>query len=318
MKTSFRKSAYVKTDIAAEITQKILARLEAGTKPWVQPWTGNAVSRPLRHCGTAYRGINTLLLWMTAEERGYTSPTWMTYRQAELLGGQVRKGEKCSHAVFYKVIAPGEPASTDEIEGYEDGGKVRRLLRFFAVFNADQIDGLPIRYLPVLNETRQIPESIHRPQLEALFARIPAIVRHNGTRAYYHIARDEIVLPPVDQFTSYEAYASVRNHETAHWSGAEKRLNRTFGKRFGDSGYAMEEMVADMSAAILGAAMGLPEAQLDNHAAYLATWIKVLRADKNAILTAASKADEAADFILGFFQPGLTRIIEREPQLLAA
>jgi antirestriction protein ArdC len=318
MRTSFRKSGTVKTDIATEITQKILARLEAGTKPWVQPWTGHAISRPLRHCGTAYRGINTLLLWMTAEERGYTSPTWMTYRQAEILGGQVRKGEKCSHAVFYKSIAPGEPADTEEIGADEEGSKVRRLLRFFAVFNADQIEGLPARYLPASTETRQIPDSIHRPQLEALFARVPATVRHNGTRAYYHIARDEIVLPPADQFQSYEGYGAVRLHETAHWSGAEKRLNRTFGKRFGDNAYAVEELVADISSAILGAAMGLPEAQLDNHAAYLATWIKVLKADKNAILTAAAKADEAADFILGFFQPGLTRIIEREPQLLAA
>ena len=166
--------------------------------------------------------------------------------------------------------------------------------------------------------TNGLPESVHQPQLEALFNRIPATVRHNGYRAYYNRTRDEIVLPPVSLFRSYDAYWSVRAHETAHWTGAERRLNRTFGKRFGDAAYAMEELVADITAAILGAALSLPEAELDNHAAYLATWLTVLKSDKNAILTAASKADEAVDFVMGFAQPGISRIVEREPVLIAA
>ena len=308
----------MKTDIAAGITATILAKLEAGTKPWVQPWSGQPVSRPLRHCGAAYRGINTLLLWMAAEERGYASSYWMTYRQAEIFKGQVRKGEKCTHAVFYKSIAPGEPASGDEVSDEECTTKSRRLLRQYAVFNADQIDGLPERYHAQAKAVQKMPESIHRPKLEALFDKIPAIVRHNGFQAYYNRTRDEIVLPPIDAFETYEGYFSVRAHETAHWSGAEHRLGRKFGARFGDSAYAMEELVADITAAILGGALGLPEAELDNHAAYLAHWIKILKSDKNAILTAASKADEAVNFILGFVQDGVSRIVEREPQLLAA
>ncbi len=311
----------MKTDIAATITAKILARLEAGTKPWVRPWTRGAISRPLRHCGSAYRGINTLLLWMEADERGYVSPYWMTYRQAELFGGQVRKGEKCAYAVYYKTIeAKGAATDVDRLnpEGDATSDTTRRLIRHFAVFNADQIDDLPERYQPQPAQTHTLPESAHRARLDALFAKVPALVRHNGYRAYYNRTRDEVVLPNIDQFASYEAYFAVRAHETTHWTGAEKRLNRAFGKRFGDQAYAMEELVADMGAAILGASLGLPEAQLDNHAAYLASWISVLKSDKNAVLTAASKADEAADFIMGHFQPGISRIIEREPQLLAA
>jgi antirestriction protein ArdC len=320
----------MQADIAATITATILAKLEAGTKPWVQPWTGAPISRPLRHCGSAYRGINTLLLWMVAEERGYASPYWMTYRQAELLKGQVRKGEKCARAVFYKVLTPQETATGDDAIGAGDaveggvgfgdgaGGRTRRLLRQFAVFNADQIEGLPERYYPELAPRRELPESDHRQRLDAVFASLPAIVRHNGYRAYYNLTRDEIVLPPIDRFNSYSGYFAVRAHETLHWSGAEHRLGRKFGKHFGDAAYAMEELVADIGAAILGAALALPEADLDNHAAYLGHWVKILKTNKNAILTAASKADEAVNFIMGFAQPGVSRIVEREPQLLAA
>jgi antirestriction protein ArdC len=313
----------VKTDIAQSITNKILAKLEAGTKPWVKPWTGGAISRPLRHCGAPYRGINTLLLWMEAEERGFSSPYWMTYRQAEIFKGQVRKGEKCSHAVFYKTLtSQDEKAGTDDgnaIDIAEEGGsKTRRLLRQYALFNADQIDGLPELYYPRTKVIGPLPESEHRPQIESFFAKIPAIVRHNGFRAYYNRTRDEIVLPPIELFNSYLGYAAVRGHESAHWAGAEKRLNRTFGKRFGDAAYAMEELVADISAAVLGAALGLPEAELDNHASYLAAWLTVLKSDKTAILTAASKADETVDYLMGFGQAGASRIIDREPQLIAA
>ena len=313
----------MKTDISATITATIIAKLEAGTKPWVKPWTGQPISRPLRHCGSAYRGINTLILWMAAEERGYISPYWMTYRQAIILKGQVRKGEKSSQAVFYKTLVTKDGrADQDSIDdnavGSGDEGQTRRLLCQYAVFNAEQIDGLPAHFYPIPKPPQKIPESIHRPRLEAIFAKIPAAVRHNGNQAYYNRARDEIVLPAIDQFPNFEAYFAVRAHETAHWTGAKRRLDRTFGKRFGDAAYAMEELIADIAAAILGATLGLPEAQLDNHASYLAHWLKVLKSDKTAILTAASKADEAVNFILGFAQEGPCRIVGREPQLVAA
>ena len=308
----------MKSDIAASITATILEKLESGTKPWVQPWRGTPISRPLRHCGAAYRGINTVMLWMAAQAAGYASPYWMTYRQAEVLKGQVRKGEKASYAVLYKTIAARDARDGDgSMLGEGDDTRTRRLLRSFAVFNADQIDGLPARYYPVIDDIVAIPE-IHRPQLEAFFERVPALVRHNGTQAYYNLSRDEIVLPPVDRFSSYDGYFATRGHETAHWSGHKNRLNRQFGARFGDQAYAFEELVADISAAILGALLGLPEAQLDNHAAYVANWVKVLKNDKNAILTAASKADEAVDYIVGFGQATATRMVEHDRPLLVA
>lgn len=307
----------MKLDIAASITATILEKLEAGTKPWVQPWRGAPVSRPLRHCGSAYRGINTLMLWMAAQAGGYASPYWMTYRQAELLNGQVRKGEKASHAVLYKTIAAREVRDGDgSIDNDNDDTRTRRLLRGFAVFNADQIDGLPARYYPIADDSAPMPEGAHRPQLESFFERVPAQVRHNGTQAYYNLTRDEIALPPISCFSSYDAYFATRAHETAHWSGHKSRLDRQFGKRFGDQAYAFEELVADITSAILGALLGLPEAQLGNHASYLASWVKVLKNDKNAILTAASQADIAVDYIVGLGQAGATRVVEHERPLL--
>lgn len=300
----------MKTDIAQSITASILEKLEDGTKPWVQPWTGCPQRRPLRHCGTAYRGINVLVLWMAAKARGYASPYWMTYRQAEALGGQVRRRETCSHAVLYKTVDAKEAEGDDTAMLSNDSDRTRRVLRSFAIFNADQIDGLPAKYLVTPVPVEPLPKSIHRPKLEAFFSRIPAKVQHLGDAAYYNSARDEIVLPPVERFATSDGYFATRAHETVHWTGHEKRLDRSFGKRFGDNAYAFEELVADITAAILGAELGLPEAELDNHAAYVDHWVKVLKADKNAILTAASKADEAVEFIMGFGQAGANRIVE--------
>lgn len=207
----------MKLDIAASITATILDKLEAGTKPWVQPWRGAPVSRPLRHCGSAYRGINTLMLWMAAQAGGYASPYWMTYRQAELLNGQVRKGEKASHAVLYKTIPARDVRDGDgSIDNDNDDTRTRRLLRGFAVFNADQIDGLPARYYPIAEDSAPMPEGVHRPQLEAFFERVPAQVRHNGSQAYYNFTRDEIVLPPISCFSSYDAYFATRAHEVCN------------------------------------------------------------------------------------------------------
>ena len=307
----------MKTDIAQTITATILEKLEEGTKPWVQPWTGCPRRRPLRHCGTAYRGINTVVLWMTAQARGYASPYWMTYRQAEALGGQVRRSETCSHAVLYKTIDAKDAGGDDSATPSDEGMRKRRVLRAFAIFNADQIDGLPARYVVIAEPVEPLAESIHRPKLEEFFNRVPALVQHLGHAAYYNHTRDEIVLPPVERFATYDGYFATRAHETAHWTGHEKRLDRSFGKRFGDHAYAFEELVADIASAILGAELGLPEAELDNHAAYLDHWVKVLKADKNAILTAASKADEAVEHIMGFGQAGANRIVEHRTVALA-
>ena len=304
------------SNVAQTITDTIIAKLEAGTKPWVQPWTGMPVSRPLRSCGEAYRGINTIMLWMAATISGYQSPYWFTYLQAQQIGGQVRKGSKASTAVFYKQL--NSASRNDEVVGEApEDGKSRRVLRAFSVFNADQIDGLPARFQPKPT-AEPLPACEQRAALEAFFDRVGAETRHGGNAAYYEVRNDRIVLPVVESFSSYPSYCATRAHEIAHWTGAEHRLHRDFSGRFGTSAYAFEELVADIAAAIVGAALGLPEAMLDNHAAYVGSWLKVLKKDHRAILTAASQADTAADFILGLGQPGISTIVSYKDPLLKA
>lgn len=281
-------------DIAQTVTDLIIQKLEAGVKPWERPWTGVPVSRPLRSCGTPYRGINVLMLWMMADAKGYVSPYWLTYRQAETLGAQVRKGEKASQALFYKLL--GEVSDADVRGRQIDEQKRRRVLRSYAIFNADQIDGLPERYAPVVI-TARCDDDERREAIEAYFAAIPASVIHRGDRAYYDGTADRIVLPPENSFKSYAHYASTRAHETLHWAGGASRLNRAFGARFGDKAYAFEELVATMGEAALCARLGLPAALLDDHAAYIGEWLTILVGDRNAILTAAAKADEAFAYL---------------------
>ncbi|BAI99020.1 antirestriction protein [Sphingobium sp. TA15] len=282
---------------AQTITDAIIARLETGTKPWVKPWTGSAPQRPLRVCGTPYRGANIFWLWLVADLMGYRSPTWMTYRQSAALGGQVRKGEKATIAIFYKSYAK---SVADPITGEEDR-QTRRVLRSYPVFNCDQIDDLPDRYYaqPELAVARNEPDPARVADLMAFFDAIPAEVRHGGDRAYFHIQEDYVQLPPVESFADFHCYSAIRCHELAHWSGAESRLDRKFGHRFGDEDYAVEELCAELTSAILGSELNLPVMLLDNHASYIQSWIDVLRADSKALLTVASKAEEAASYLLG-------------------
>ena len=284
---------------AATITAAIVARLEQGVKPWVRPWrcTGRS-TRPLRACGTPYRGINVFWLWLVADCHGYRSPFWATYRQAHALGGQVRKGESASIAVFYKSYVKREDDVTDSQDG-DDRSIQRRVLKSYAVFNADQIDGLPARFL--LDEEAELPtiEAAGRQSaLDAFFAGIPANVRHTGDKAYYEPLIDRITMPPASLFDSYDHYYATLAHELSHLSGHESRLNRDLKHRFGTAAYAAEELIAELSSAMLGAELGLPVAHLDHHASYIGHWLELLKADERAILTAAARAEEAAELLL--------------------
>jgi antirestriction protein ArdC len=276
---------------AETITAAIVAKLEAGTRPWIQPWTGASISRPLRACGTPYRGINVLWLWMAAEAGGHGSPYWMTYRQAQRLGGQVRKGERGTIAIFYRAYVRDAEEDADE-----EQGRTRRVLKSFTVFNASQVDGLPERFFP---EPRPVPSPAERyGPLDAFFAAIPARVRHSGAEAFYSPPRDEITIPEPALFSDLDRYRATLAHELSHWTGHESRLARQMSGRFGSDAYAMEELVAELSAAMLGAELGLPVAHLDHHASYLASWVKVLKADSRAILSVAAKAEEASSLLL--------------------
>lgn len=309
-----RNAAASRSSPADTITQAIIERLEAGTRPWVRLWTGASVSRPLRACGVPYRGINTLWLWIAAEAGGYSSPYWLTYRQAQLEGGQVRKGERGTIAIFYK-------AYFKEVEDEQSGDKhdeARRVLKSFVVFNACQIDGLGERYFPA-------PKALPKPsardeELQRFFSAIPAKLRHFGDEAYYRPVPDDITMPDPAAFTDLDHYHATLAHELAHWTGHDSRLARRLGGRFGSDAYAVEELVAEMAAAMLGAELGLPVAYLDHHASYVASWLKVLKADSRAILTAAAKAEEACALLmrLGGRSHDVEELETAEPELLAA
>lgn len=288
-----KSSRSQKQSPAARITAAIIEKLEAGTKPWVQPWRGLPVARPLRHCGTPYRGMNTFWLWMVAEAGGFQSPYWMTYRQCAALGGQVRKGEKSTIAIFYKSYKKKiEAHSPDDPES-----ETRRVLKSYAVFNADQCDNLPDRYHPKL-EVQEIEPQGREAALDGFFESVGANVRETGSAAYYEPLLDRITMPPVHLFNGYDQYYATLAHESSHWTGHKSRLNRNLKNRFRSASYAAEELVAELSSAILGAELGLPVSHLDNHASYIASWLKLLKNDDRAMLTAAARAEEAASLLL--------------------
>jgi antirestriction protein ArdC len=290
---AYRKSSPGGLSPATRITQEIIARLEAGTKPWVQPWRGVPVSRPLRACGIPYRGMNVFWLWMVADMSGYASPYWMTYNQAKGLGAQVKKGEKSTIAIFYKSY-------TKEVEAPDTGEKsdeARRVLKAYPVFNADQVEGLPERYYPAASLDLVEPEG-REAEFDAFFGAIPVTLRHQGGAAYYEPGADRITMPPAHLFTGFDQYYATLGHELSHWTGHPSRLARDLKNRFGTAVYAAEELIAELSSAMLGAELSLPVTHLDSHASYIEHWLKLLRQDDRAILTAAAKAEEAASLLL--------------------
>jgi antirestriction protein ArdC len=284
-------------DVYQEITDQIVGQLETGARPWHRPWSGDhladRIATPLRHNGLAYRGINILTLWLTASLRGYTSPYWMTFRQALLLGGCVRKGEKGTLTVFANAL------TRTEIDA--NGADVEteiHYLKGYTVFCADQVEGLPSNFYarpePVASPLARIEAA------EDFFRRLRAEIRHGGNQAYYAMRDDRIQMPPFDAFESALAYYATLAHESTHWTRHPSRLDRSFDqKRFGDKGYAMEELVAELGSAFLCATLELAPVARDDHAGYLAHWLAVLKADKRAIFTAAAHAQRAADFLHG-------------------
>lgn len=285
-----------KPDVYRRVTDKIVADLERGNLTWLQPWQAGghkagAVSRPLRAGGIPYRGVNIIMLWAAAIERGYNCPLWLTYKQAAEIGGQVRKGEKGSLVVY---------ASTFTKSGTDDKGEAIEaeipFMKGYTVFNAEQIDGLPAHFYATetpLNNAIDRMESAER-----FFASTKADIRHGGNRAFFSVDRDLVQMPEPQTFRDRESYYATLAHEMTHWTRHACRLDRDLGrKRFGDAGYAMEELVAEIGAAFLCADLGITPETRDDHAAYIASWLQVLKNDKRAIFTAASHAQKAADFL---------------------
>jgi antirestriction protein ArdC len=288
-------------DLYADITDKLIALIEADPGQPQLPWrrAGLPLSLPSNAVtGNAYNGINIVSLWMAASAKGYTFPLWATFRQWLSIGAQVRKGEKASLVIFYKELTV-EP----DPELADDDGK-RRMARASFVFNASQVDGYALPHAPVLGGPVERCASA-----DAFVAHTRARISFGGDQAYYRPSTDEIVMPEEFRFVDTatmnrnEAFYATELHECVHWSGAASRLDRQFGKRFGDQAYAFEELVAELGAAFLCAELGISNAPRADHAQYLANWLAVLKQDKRALFHAAAKAAEASAYLKGLQAP---------------
>lgn len=276
------------TDLYQSVTDAIVAALELGAAPWVKPWDDSATAMLTgqphnRVSRKAYRGINTLLLWHAQLSNGFTSPAFLTYKQAADLGGHVRKGEKATRIVFYKPLKK-ENADTGKTDSF-------CVMRGYSVFNVEQCDELPILDAPDF-------APVENSSMIDIAASVGANVRIEGNSACFIPSADLIKIPHADQFHSFPHFEATLAHELTHWTGHRSRLNRNLSGRFGTESYAAEELVAELGAAFLCAELGFNAPEL-RHAEYLASWLSVLKADKKAIFTAASLAQKACDFVRG-------------------
>jgi antirestriction protein ArdC len=288
------------TDLFERITRQIADAIEAGAGDFRMPWHrwGEATAQPINAVSRRpYRGINMLLLWAAAEIGGYSSGRWGTFRQWSEAGAQVRKGEKATAILFWKTTRPeASGAARDEDDG---GDKPRFVARAYFVFNEEQVDGAsPPVSGPGLSPAERIAEA------DAFLGKSGADVRHGGDRACYASNIDQIWLPRFEQFREPAGYYSTFAHELVHWSGAAHRLNRDLEGRFGSESYAMEELVAELGAAFVAAHLRIAVEPRPDHAAYIASWLKVLRRDPKAIVAASAKAQEALDYLISFQHGG--------------
>ncbi|WP_374632866.1 ArdC family protein [Ferrovibrio sp.] len=274
-------------DLYQTVTDQIIQSLEAGCPAWVKPWKdrgglGVQAGMPYNAAtGRQYNGINVPILWSEAGERGYGAGGWLTFKQARDNGGSVKKGERGTMIIFARQVSKED-----------ESGKTKSfpVLSSFTVFHVSQCEGLPESFY-MQPDAPKVPSNRVLQWVESA----GASVMHGGNKAYYTTSKDHIQMPPCEAFKDVENYAATLLHESVHWSGGPKRLNREFGKRFGDDKYAFEELIAEIGAAFLCARLGI-QGELQ-HASYIQSWIKVLKGDKRAIFTAASQASKAVDFL---------------------
>lgn len=278
-------------DVAADITAKIVASLSQGVMPWKKPWDGarTGLALPRRATGECYRGVNTIMLWYAAAARGYASPYWLTYNQAQKLGAQVRGGERGEIIVYY-----GAGQRTEIGADGSEGETAFRFLKSYVAFNADQIDGLADHFHPSEMVGVGAPLAAH----EQWFARLEIARILTRDIACYIPGRDVIGMPPLAAFDNAETYAATLNHEAVHATAAAHRVGRDLSKRFDRHALAAEELVAEIGAAILGAHLRLPPDHIADHAAYIESWMSILRSDRRAFFHAAAQAQLAVDWLL--------------------
>jgi antirestriction protein ArdC len=289
---STESTATEKRDVYAVVTAQVIDAIERGVGNWRMPWhtSGRYAFSPINVASRKYyRGINTVCLWAAAQAKGYESGEWATYQQWQDRGVQVRKGEKSTTVVFWK-FANQSRESQDDGDQPANGSRLL-FTKGYSVFNAAQVDG----YTPKADKEMPIPERIE--QADAFFTAVGADVRHGGNQAFYSPATDHIQMPPFQAFRDAVSYYSILAHEHTHWTASAVRCNRELGKRFGDNAYAAEELIAELGAAFTCAHLGLSTEPREDHAQYIQSWLRVLKADKRAIFTAASKAQQACDWL---------------------
>ena len=303
-----------KFDAAQEITNEIIALLEKGTMPWRRPWRISGGGVPLRQNGERYQGINAFLLGLRASMMGYTSPYWMTFKQAKDLDAHVRKGERSSLVIYYGTgTRRGADAAPDETgEDREETGGTYRFLKSYRVFHVSQIEGLDAAWHPEPEGDPAEGPTLD-PEAWAFFEAIDMDVRYGGDRACYIPSLDQIHIPDLARFESAGAAMSTITHEMAHATKAPHRLDRSFGvSSFGNEAYAKEELVACVSEALMGQRMGFYADHIDNHAAYISSWIKVLRNDTRFLFTAAAHAQRVVDYLVAASEAGRTTPVARD------
>ena len=285
-----------KRDVHRDITDTIIQAIEDGVKGGQLPWyrSDGPHLRPRNaRTGNGYNGVNVLVLWAQTEKEGYDSSQWATFKQWKDLGARVRRHEKGSPAVFYKEL-------TADQEDPRTGKQINipyRVARTSWVFNANQVQG----YEAPAPTAYSLVEAIEN--ADAVIRNSGAVIVQGGDEAYYHQVTDRIHMPDRNRFrktrsgTATEHYYAVLLHELVHHSGAEHRLNRDLGDRFGDQAYAMEELVAELGAAFLCADLGVTNETRADHAVYISGWLEILRTDKHSIFTAAGKAGEATEYL---------------------
>lgn len=294
-----RKREGERADVYARITDRIVEDLEKGVRPWMKPWkavnTEGRITRPLRHNGTPYSGMNVLLLWSEAVARGFGAPMWMTFRQALQLGASVRKGETGATVVFASRFTKAE------LDG--NGGEVDReipFLKAYSVFNVAQIDGLPDHYYqrpaPVLDPVERIDHA------DQFFRNTGAVIRHGGNQAFFSPASDHIQMPPFESFRDAESFYGTLSHEATHWTSSSARVGRDLSRYSKDkSERSREELIAELGSCFLCADLGIaPELEpRPDHASYLDSWLSVISGDKRAIFQAAAHAQRAVNYLHG-------------------
>jgi antirestriction protein ArdC len=290
-----------RTSFYDDVTRKVIAELEVGRVPWVQPWRTATARAPfaMPHNVASrrrYNGINVLILWDAVVKRGFSGQSWLTFRQALSLGGCVRKGERGTSVVYADRFVPAEELKRARRLGEE--AQALPFLKRFTIFNTDQCDGLSSNVACIAP-----PPCAVEPQVEALIRATGIDFRIGGDRAFYCPPEDYVQVPPLAAFFEPINWHRTALHELAHASGHSSRLNRDLSGAYGTQKYAFEEIIAEMSAAFCCASLGiLPTVR---HADYIGSWLGVLREDNRAIVRAASQASRAANFLLGFL-PDLT------------